>query len=302
MEVVVWIGAVASVVAAIGVVWERVHWWRTRPCSDVRVKVLDRAPKHIAQILHEREWAASLKNWGTEVALGVELIGYNCELTFDRDKAVRLDPQAQVRFSVDVEPENIDTAWISVHWSTPTARNRNPAAWFPVSEFGVLAEVYRRQVGMSALRRFVARKTLTAIPTPVSIAIGSTPRFPMNEPVESVLSSSPPRRWRVWWRRPVAKLFRVEVDPRAWAAMDVIEDKLMEHLSQPPAQPGDGQPEPVDEVERMQTSLDQMIEGINRPIRQVSEDLDRRMRQVSEDLGRRMRQSGMWSMPGDRRP
>jgi hypothetical protein len=92
MEVVVWIGAVASVVAAIGVVWERVHWWRTRPRSDVRVKVLDRTPKHIAQILRERGWSVSLKNWGTEVALGVELIGYNCELTFDREKAVRLDP------------------------------------------------------------------------------------------------------------------------------------------------------------------------------------------------------------------
>jgi hypothetical protein len=245
------------VVAAIGVIWERAHWWRTRPRVDVRVKVLNRRPSQLTRF-DRGEWAASLKNWGTEVALGVGLIGYNCTLPFDRDKAVRLEPKDEVPFGVDVEPNKVGTAWISVHWSTPDSRSSDPAAWFPVSDHGALAEVYRRQMGWSAIRRFVAGKALMEIPTPVSAPVGRTPPSPLHLPLEDVVKPPPRPRWwrRGLWRRFWAWLFRVSPAPQAFSAMDVIEETLIDALENPPAQPGDGSLKPESEADRISRIFD----------------------------------------------
>lgn len=254
-QLLVWVGVIASVIAAIGVVWERWHWWTTRPRSDLRLKVLNRTPKYLQPVMKNGEWSASLKNWGTEVALGVGLIGHNCTLYFDREKLTQIDPLHEVHIGVDVDPAVAGTAWVSLHWSTPAMRNTMAAAWFPISERGALAQVYLRQMRRNAAQRYMARRLLGKVATPLTVPTTKNKAPKLHEPV--VFSSPPQRRlWRLrgWWKRSWARAFRIVAPPEAWQAVESVEQQLRERLSEPSEQPGD--PAPENESERLRRIFD----------------------------------------------
>ena len=163
-------GAVASVVAAGGVIWERAHYWRTRPHADVRIWVR-KGRDLLASLQRDGSWLGRIKNWGTEDALGIELNGFNREVIMNRGTTDRLEPQSEVPFYVhfDDDDKDPDRAWILVSWSTPTSRDYRLAAWFPIIGDGDLAAVRGRQIDQPAVRRMIARWLLPRLPAPLSV-------------------------------------------------------------------------------------------------------------------------------------
>ncbi len=205
------IGAIASLIAALGVLWERWTWWRSRPRSDVQVRVTNRREFPFFKFEGDGEWAAQLKNWGSEPAFSVETMGFHCAVSWgsEREKLSRVDPGVVLPFSVDFDPEDADRAWILVTWTSPSGRrDATEAAWFPISELEELAAIRERQIDRSWFRTAVARRAIGRLPSPASVARGR---------IRTMSPSSPARtqqrdllRPPTWWRRWSARLVRVE--------------------------------------------------------------------------------------------
>ncbi|ULN34183.1 hypothetical protein [Mycolicibacterium smegmatis] len=207
------------------------------------------------------EWSASLKNWGTELVLGAEIIGYNCTLHFDSQKLARIEPKQEVEIGVDVDPADAAVAWVSIHWSTPTMRNTMAGAWFPVSERGALAMVYLTQMRRNSLQQFMARRMFGKVATPVSVPTSRYKAPKLHEPIDSAALFDAPSRPRFWrlrarWLQLWARAFRITAPPEAWRALTSVEQQLKERLSRSSDQPGD--PAPDDEVDRLQRVFDNM--------------------------------------------
>jgi hypothetical protein len=120
--------AVGSVVAAGGVVWERVHWIRTRPRADVRVWLHKSNPM---AGFSQGDYMCMVKNFGTKDALDVHVTGVHCEVHQNLRAPNRVEPQSTFTFTLDVDKDDMQRAWLLLAWSTPTSATHRRAAWFP---------------------------------------------------------------------------------------------------------------------------------------------------------------------------
>jgi hypothetical protein len=211
--------AVASVIAAGVVIWERWHWATTRPSIDVRAE-LSQQPDidPLGEVSGDR-YQGRVRNWGTENAFGIQVLGFNCTVNMSSLMPDPLPPDGRLGgFRIEVDPDNIEHAWFILSWRTQFARRHRHAAWYPVLATGDLAAVRGRQIDRGRLRRITARMALSGQPGPLSVAEGRLPAAPPQSP-RQVAAFLPTRR--PWWRRALMRIFRFKPDPIAMAATDV---------------------------------------------------------------------------------
>lgn len=212
-DVVTTVGTVASVVAAVGVAWERLHWWRNRPRTAL---AMDGRP-HPMAMLNKGPWQARITNAGTEEVRGVHLLAVGCTTNPEPAEGKAIPPRSHVVFDVDVDDEDLPLAWVLITWTTPSNRRRDYATWFPLQPEGELGRVRERQLGRLAVLRRAALIANAQLPSPVSSAVGRAP-FGMQQ-VGRQVPRRPRRLLPTWIRRSVVKLFRVVPEPVAEAAM-----------------------------------------------------------------------------------
>lgn len=204
--------------AAAGVVWERTHAVLTRPRSDVRVRVTTRRTGIKFASDGEGDWSAEVKNWGNVVAHDVALVGIGCTVRRGHEgpPVPSLGAGVSVPFSLDVDESAMELAWMLVTWVAPTSR-RASVAWFPLAPQSELAKVQARQLDRSPIQRAAARVAIGTLSTPVSVAYGHSPPTPPQSAGQRRQQTSLRKPTR--WRRLLAKLFRIEPEPVAAAAM-----------------------------------------------------------------------------------
>lgn len=210
------VGTIASVIAAIGIIWERGHWWRTRPRTAVAV---DFRPSPLPELMRKAPWEGRITNAGTEEIRGVQLLGAGCVANPDPADGQAIPPRSHADFDVHVEDDDLPLAWVLITWTTPSNRRRDHATWFPLQQEGELGRVRERQLGRTAVRRRAALIANAQIPSPVSSAVGRA-TFGMRQ-VGRQVPLRFPRLLPTWIRRSVARLFRVEPGPVALAAMEL---------------------------------------------------------------------------------
>ncbi|MCG7610386.1 hypothetical protein [Mycobacterium sp. CnD-18-1] len=180
------VGVVASVVAAVGVAWERWHWLRTRPRAALTLMPAAKDAEKKLLILGPttpRGRVMVLINWGNERAIGIAVQGMHCKVGPawpSQPRIETLEARAEEKLAIEVAPEDVERAWILVMWSSPSGRrSRIRMAWFPVLAEGELARVRERQLRWRSLpKRVLLRLAIGPHATPATAAVGSGRAMP----------------------------------------------------------------------------------------------------------------------------
>lgn len=216
-------GTLASVVAAVGVVWERTVWWANRPRSRLEI-AFDRKEVDTSQKGFHKFHGTAM-NWGTEPIESFGVHGVSCTLAPVHMIEPRIPNEIpkgkSVSFTATVEDSRVEEAWIFAVWFSPSAPRHARSAWFAVKPNGELAAVRERQLARNWIQRLAAWTCLERWVSPTTIPFGKLgmdrPRSARAVP-SGVMSGRRPKQARPWARLG-ARLFRIQPEAAADAAL-----------------------------------------------------------------------------------